>query len=187
MKKLFEQALIVQNFLLKQKWEFCFIGGIALIRWGEPRLTQDMDITIFTGFGNEKKYIEILCDNFNKRIKDAEEFALKNRVLLLETDEGIPIDISLGGIEYERKIIKRASNFRFLENIILITCSAEDLIVLKAFADRTQDWADIEGIILRQGKKLDWNYIEKEITPLCELKESPHILVKLRELNKKLS
>jgi hypothetical protein len=34
----------------------------------------------------------------------------------------------------------------------LHTCSAEDLIVLRAFADRSKDWVDIEGVIIRQSR-----------------------------------
>ena len=43
-------------------WQFCFIGGLALQRWGEPRLIGDIDLTILTGFGHETAYINELCD-----------------------------------------------------------------------------------------------------------------------------
>jgi hypothetical protein len=33
-----------------QSWRFCFIGGLALQRWGEPRETVDVDLTLLTGF-----------------------------------------------------------------------------------------------------------------------------------------
>ena len=29
-------------------WRFCFIGGLALQRWGEPRETIDVDLTLLT-------------------------------------------------------------------------------------------------------------------------------------------
>lgn len=69
----------------------------------------------------------------------------------------------------------------------MITCSAEDLVIFKAFADRTRDWMDIGSIVLsvlRQGKKLDINYITEHLTPLCELKESPEIIDKLQNIIK---
>ncbi len=68
----------------------------------------------------------------------------------------------------------------------MITCSAEDLIVLKTFADRARDWTDVEGIIMRQGNSLDVDYIIKELTPLCDLKEAPEIVDKLQKLIKHL-
>ncbi len=94
------------------------------------------------------------------------------------------MDISLSGLSFEEEMIKRATFFEFDKNCSLITCSAEDIVVLKAFADRPKDWMDVESVIMRQGKKLDTNFIIKQLTPLCELKESPDIVDKLKQLFK---
>jgi len=66
----------------------------------------------------------------------------------------------------------------------LRTCSAEDLVVLKAFAERGQDWVDVERIIVRQTGKLDWNYIGEQLRPLAELKGKPDILDQLERRRK---
>lgn len=58
----------------------------------------------------------------------------------------------------------------------LLTCSAEDLIVFKAFADREIDWHDIKGILIRQKGALDFALIEEELSPLAALKEEPAIM-----------
>ncbi|MBN1393819.1 MAG: nucleotidyl transferase AbiEii/AbiGii toxin family protein [Pirellulales bacterium] len=150
-------------------------------RWGEPRITEDVDLTLLTGFKNEELFIDELLRHFKPRLSDAKEFALANRVLLLETDEGIGIDVSLGGIPFEEQVVDRATPFEFLPEISLLTCSAEDLIVLKAFADRPRDWEDVAGIVIRQ-QILDWGYINSQLQPLVELKESPHILERLSQL-----
>jgi hypothetical protein len=81
-------------------------------------------------------------------------------------------------------MINRATSFEYLPDFDLITCSAEDLIVLKAFADRLKDWMDIEGIIIRQIENLDQSYIIDQLSPLCELKEAPEIITKLKSLLK---
>ena len=98
MRDLFRLANEVQSFCRERGWEFCFIGGLALQRWGEPRLTGDVDLTILTGFGQETAYIEQLCRAYPGRIADAAEFAHRTRVLLLQSARGIPIDISLGAL-----------------------------------------------------------------------------------------
>ena len=64
-------------------------------------------------------------------------------------------------------------------NVPLRTCSAEGLIVLKSFAARAKDWLDVEGVILRQTGKLDWQYIRGQLRPLAELKGEPEILDEL--------
>ncbi len=187
MKRLFYLASEIQKLFVKENWRFCFIGGIALQRWGEPRLTLDVDISLLTGFKNEAYFIDILCRKYLSRIENAEAFALRNRVLLLKSEENIPIDIALAGLPFEKNAVDRATDFPFLESITLCTCSAEDLVVYKAFADRKKDWADIEGILCRQKDALDMQYIKKQLQPLVEIKESPHILPQLFDLKSSIN
>ena len=182
MKALFHLAKEIQDVLLTENWHFCFIGGIALQRWGEPRLTLDVDISLLTGFGNEDYFVDKLCSRFSSRIENAEEFAFQNRVLLLKSDRNIPIDIALAGLPFEEDAIERATDFLFLKSLSLKTCSAEDLIIYKAFADRRKDWADVESILMRQNNKIDIEYINKHLIPLVELKENPQILTTLKEI-----
>jgi hypothetical protein len=177
--ELIRTAADVQGFCESRRWRFCFIGGLALQRWGEPRETVDVDLTLLTGFGGEDPFIQALVDRYEGRIDDAAGFARSNRVLLLRSGSGVGIDIALGGLPYEESVIARASRFAFPGPVPLLTCSAEDLIVLKAFAARGRDWVDIEGIIVRQAGTLHWRYIDEQLGPLVALKEAPDILTDL--------
>jgi hypothetical protein len=103
-------------------------------------------------------------------------------VLLLFASNDVAVDISLSGLPFEKQMIERATPFLYSQKCSLITCCAEDLIVLKAFADRPQDWMDVEGIIMRQGSRLDSGNIFKQLIPFCELKEAPEIVDKLKHL-----
>ena len=110
MTPLLGAALELQNFLSLQQWQFCIIGGIALLRWGEPRFTRDVDVTLLTGFGREDDFIApILSSGYRGRIADAAAFARKNRVLLLESPQHIAIDIALAGLPFEATAVERAS------------------------------------------------------------------------------
>ena len=160
-------------------WRFCVIGGLAVQRWGEPRETVDVDLTLLTGFGGESRFVSTLLQHFEARIEHAADFASVNRVLLLRARSGVGLDIALGGLPFEETAVNRSSLFTFPPDIALRTCSAEDLIVLKAFADRGKDWVDVEGIIVRQSGRLDWSYVRAQLAPLVELKESPAILDQL--------
>jgi hypothetical protein len=169
----------VQIFCQKHGWSFCFIGGLAVQRWGEPRLTQDADLTLLTGFGNEEHFIDLLLGAYSPRRPDAREFALAHRVLLLNTADGIAVDLALGALPFEQRTVKRASSWSWAEGRTLITCSAEDLVVHKAFAGRDLDWGDVERILIRQHGKLDLNQIRSELKPLLELKGESDSLLKL--------
>ncbi len=60
MNELCRVALEVQFECEKRHWKFCFIGGLAVQQWGEPRFTRDVDLTLLTGFGKEEDYINPL-------------------------------------------------------------------------------------------------------------------------------
>ena len=160
-------------------WKFCFIGGVALQRWGRPRETIDADITLLAGFGREEEFVAELSRRFEPRFADARQFALERRVLLLRSGSGVGLDIALGALPFEESMIARSSKFLFPSDTWLRTCSAEDLVVMKAFAGRGQDWVDLDGILIRQSGKLDWEYIVRQLRPLAELKDAPEIVERL--------
>ncbi len=179
MRRLVAQAAALDRFITERGWSGCIIGGMANLRWGEPRLTRDVDATIITGFGGEAPYIEALLQEFRPRIADAARFAMENRVVLLLSEDGIPLDIALGGLPFEEEMVARATSVELAPGVFVRTVSAEDLVVLKAFADRDRDWVDIAGIAARQGPALDWDAVVARLGPLVELKEAPEILSKL--------
>jgi hypothetical protein len=179
---LFAAALDLQRFFEARRWGFCFIGGLAVQRWGEPRLTLDVDCTLLTGFGQEARYVDELLAAYTGRVEGPREFALANRVLLLYGSSRVPLDIALGAMPFEERCITRASSFDIGNGHSLLTCSAEDLIVFKAFAGRDRDWLDVETIVLRQRQTLDVDAIWRELTPLLDLKEDVETAARLRRV-----
>jgi hypothetical protein len=171
----------VQRFCVEQHWQFCFIGGVAVQRWGEPRLTQDVDLTVLTGLGNEEPFTDALIGAFAMRRRDAREFALRHRVLLIRTATGVDVDVAFGALPFEERSVQRASPWLWTADTSLITCSAEDLVAHKVFAGRDLDWGDVERILTRQHGKLDLAQIGEELRPLLELKGEPEAFVRLEQ------
>jgi hypothetical protein len=166
----------LQEFCSLRAWRFCFIGGLAVQRWGEPRNTQDADLTLLTGFGHEEPFVDELLTQFEGRRRDAKMFALQYRVLLLRAANGVPLDVALGAMPFEENSIARSSMWVLPEQASLQTCSAEDLIVHKIFAGRDRDWLDIEGVLLVQKGCLNLKQVREEVAPLLVLKEEPDSL-----------
>ena len=181
MNALFAAAKEVCDFMKKRRWKFCVIGGLAVQRWGEPRETLDVDLTLLSAFGEEERYVTALLDAFKSRIADGQQFALTRRVLLIKASNGKSIDISLGALQFEVSMMRRAMQIAFCPGLTLPCCTAEDLFVMKAFASRPKDWMDAEGIVVRQ-TELDKPYILKQLSALCELKEAPEILYRAKQL-----
>lgn len=178
-------AARVQTILDRHRWRYCFIGGVAVQKWGQARFTQDVDLTVFTGFGGEEQVIDALLASFKPRVLEAREFAIQNRVVLLRTRDGVDLDVSCGAFPFESAAVTRARKVQVIPGVRLRLCTAEDLIVYKAFAGRPIDWMDVESIIAKQQrKKLDWRYIHAQLKPLAELKEDPQIVPRLDELRR---
>lgn len=152
------------------------IGGLALQRWGQPRFTQDADLTVLAPFGSEAQVVDELLARFTPRLAAARQHALDRRVLLLNATNGVSIDISLAALPFEEEVLQRASRWRRVREIWLTTCSAEDLVIYKLVAARGQDIVDIIGIVRRQGSALDHARIRHWGTQFAELKQDPDLL-----------
>lgn len=182
MTPLVAAAREIRDVLEKAGEQFCFIGGVALQRWGEPRFTRDVDLTLLCELGQEPRAVDLVLGAFVPRLPAMREFALQNRVILIQSKDGFPIDVALGALSFEQHCVRRATPFDFGSGVLLRTCSAEDLVVLKAFAGRLQDWADIEAVITRQGGALNWSLVVRELKPLLELRGAPERLDELMKI-----
>ena len=180
--RLLEAAQEIQLFCRSHRWRFCFIGGLAVQHWGEARLTRDADLTLFTGIGDEPRYVDELLGHFESRIADARDFALRHRVLLLRATNGIPLDITLGALPFEDKAVTTAQPEEIVTGVRLLLAAPGALVVFKAFADRPRDWLDIEGVIAKSGRLIDWNDVRLDLGVLLDLKGDRTALERLDEL-----
>ncbi len=79
-----ETAWQLHLFLTNRGIPYAIIGGIAVQRWGQPRLTRDVDLTILLPPGQEEPILREIVAAFPARIQDAVAFALEHRVLPIE-------------------------------------------------------------------------------------------------------
>ena len=179
MNGIYEAAEELCVFMATEQWKFCIIGGLAVQCWGEPRTTLDVDITLLTGWGDETPYIDRLLTRFESRLEDARAFALARRILLLRASNGTDADVALGALPMEEAMVSRATKVDIGDGRLLPFCTAEDLFIMKAFADRTRDWLDVESVAMRQ-EALDTAYILDTLRELADLKEAPEILTRAR-------
>ena len=129
--------------------------------------------------GEEAPAAQSLLAELAARIEDAAGFAKRTRVVLLRSDQGVGIDVVLAGLPYEARVVERSSPWRLDDTATLRTCSTEDLLVMKAFAARDKDWADVTSILERRGFGLDLDLVRRELRPLIEAKEQPEIAAQL--------
>lgn len=181
---IYRAALDLQAFCIERGWRFCVIGGIAVQRWAFERFTKDADMTVLTRFDDEP-VLDALLSRFQPRYKHPREFAVRARVLFLWHENGVPIDVALGALDFEERAIERGSWWEAKPEMRLFTCSADDLIVHKAFASRDQDWVDVDRILAVQRERLNVEQILTELRPLTDLKEDGGIIAKLEWMMRK--
>jgi hypothetical protein len=184
-KPVFDSAREIRDFLQRSGLKFCIVGGLALQRWGQPRITKDADFTLLCALDDEAGTIDRVMSQYAGRIPEARHFALRVRVILIRTASGIPVDVAPGALPFEHRCIERASGFDFGAGLRLVTRSAEDLIVLKAFAGSGQERVDVENMLIRQRRTLDWKLIFAGLEPLLALREGADNLPQLRRLREK--
>jgi predicted nucleotidyltransferase len=138
------------------------IGGQAVLVYGEPRITKDIDITLGTGTDKLKDVIDI-----SERLKlkilvknNVKNFVSRTMVLpLMEEDSGIRVDLIFSFTLYERQAIERANNIKMGKSVIKFA-SLEDIIIHKIISGRARDIEDIKSILLKN-PKYDKKYITK--------------------------
>lgn len=178
----FEAAWRLHELLTARSIPYAIIGGIAVQRWGQPRLTRDVDLTILVQPGREESVARDLVAAFRPRIADAVEFAVEHRVLPLDVPGGSEADVSFGLPGYEEFVIDRAQPYDLGDGRAVRLCSAEDLIVHKALAGRPQDLMDLEGIVVRQRASLDIAYIRRWLEELAGVAEEPEIAARFERI-----
>ena len=99
-------ALRLQDELNRTSVPFCFIGGLAVERWGEPRLTVDADATVMSGFAHDRSIVDALL----KRSAPAGPTLVNSRLIIESFCFGLErnrLDVSLGALPFEDRLIGR--------------------------------------------------------------------------------
>lgn len=169
------------SFLNKEKFEYIIIGGIAAGILGEPRVTGDIDVDILLDknniaeFLNKAKRAGFKIDK-QKCIKRAKETGI------FQINYGdFHIDFIIVSIDLEREAIKRRKIIK-LYNLKAFFPTGEDFILLKIIPARPQDLIDAEKVIIRQGEKLDIEYLKSWARKLSDEAEDTRIYNELQRL-----
>jgi hypothetical protein len=148
--------------LTGQEIPFMLIGGQAVLLHGEPRLTQDIDVTLALPPDRLGEVLEA-CEaaDFDPLPEDLARFVKETFVLPVEDRvTRIRIDFIFSTTPYEAQAIDRAVMVEIGGESIPFA-SAEDLLLHKLFAGRPRDVEDASGVVRRKGPDLDWGYLER--------------------------
>jgi hypothetical protein len=158
------------------------IGGVAVSMQGHPRYTRDLDPLVIVDHAELPKFIAGAEKfGFSGRVPDVLEFARETRMLLLQHKvNSYPLGVSLGALEFEVQLIRRASIIG-LGRLKIPVATPEDLIILKAIADRRQDQADIENLLAAHSH-IDYHHIRRTLAEFSAILDRPDILEQVEKL-----
>jgi hypothetical protein len=147
--------------LTEAELPYMIIGGQAVLLYGEPRLTRDIDMTLGVGIESLPRVLEMLGKAGLKPIpENAETFVRETYVLPAKhVESGIRVDIIFSYTPYERQAVKRVNRIRVRDQIVNFA-SLEDVIIHKVFAGRPRDMEDVRSMILRN-PDFDKSYVRQ--------------------------
>jgi hypothetical protein len=145
-----------------EKWcdGWYLFGAQAVVIWGRPRLTADVDVTVRLRFQDTVGFWhDMETAGFRLRVPEPEAFLARTRVLpFLHLPTQLPLDVVLAGPGIEDRFIERAVRIE-IEGLSVPIASPEDLIVMKVLAGRPKDIEDVRSVLRERLSKLDVTYI----------------------------
>lgn len=145
--------------LLKQNIPYMVIGGQAVLLYGEPRLTRDIDIILgIDELNSIRSIVETL--KLKSLVANVDDFVKETMVFpVMDEKSGIRADFIFSFSPYEKQAIERAKDIKFGKTEVKFA-SLEDVVVHKIIAGRARDIEDVKSIFLKN-PDYDPHYIEK--------------------------
>ncbi|MDD9932452.1 MAG: hypothetical protein OXT09_02550 [Myxococcales bacterium] len=116
------------------------------------------------------------------RIDDVEAFATQSQVLLLVHEQtGVPMEVSLAWLPFERDALGRAETIS-VAGVDIPVATAQDLIIYKTIAWRDRDRHDVEALLRLHRSDVDLDYIRARVAEFAEAIEEPELVAELDAL-----
>ena len=148
---MFQQLLAkIANAFDRLRIGYMVIGGQAVLLYGEPRLTKDIDITLGVGVEGFTQITDLVRELSLKILVDnPEAFVHKTMVLpVIEDASGIRVDFIFSHSPYEQQAITRTREVQLGATAVKFA-SLEDVVIHKIIAGRGRDIDDVKAILLK--------------------------------------
>jgi len=153
---------------------YMIIGGQALLLYGEPRLTKDIDVTLGATVEKLEGVTALAKRNELIPLVDPETFTRKTMVLPCQDQQtGIRVDFIFSFSPYERQALQRARKVK-MGDVHVKFASPEDLVVHKVIAGRPRDLEDVKAVLIKN-PKMDLTYIRRWLNEFSAALQEPFV------------
>jgi hypothetical protein len=143
-------------------------GAQAVIAYGVPRLSADVDVTLQLVPDEPERFVrDMEAAGFAIRVDDP-DFVRRTRVMpFVHLATAMPLDVVLAGSGLEEEFLDRARAVD-LGGTKVPLIDPEDLIIAKVLAGRPKDLEDAHGLWRLRGRDLDPARIRRTLRLLEE-------------------
>jgi len=180
---MFEELIAATAVALNEKRiPYMIIGGQAVLLYGTPRLTRDIDITLGIGVERLLEIVEVTRALKLKILpQDYKDFVQKTYVLPTEDPtSAIRVDFIFVFTPYEKQAIERAKVITIGGTAVQFA-SVEDMIIHKVIAGRPRDLEDARSMIIKH-PNFDAGYVRRWLKEFDKTVEGQGLSKRFKEL-----
>lgn len=142
-------------------------GSVAAMRYGEPRMTQDIDIAAFVRYADVSAFVQAFKDPdyYLERSTMLEAMEHESQFNIIDNVTGLKVDVMCVEMTpYNESRFQRASKMELVPGVAVPFSSPEDVILMKlVYVNKgggERHFRDIAGMFKVTGPSIDTAYIE---------------------------
>ncbi|MCX9011338.1 MAG: hypothetical protein OIN66_09465 [Candidatus Methanoperedens sp.] len=152
---------LVCSFLNENNVNYVIVGGFAVLFYGNPRTTMDIDFVIQLADEDIPMLIKFLQENGFYADEYDMRTALKEKSHCTVEDKETMFRLDIKGVygEMDERVLRNKRRIELYDTAVYIAL-AEDTIANKLLFGRERDVEDALGIYVRQHDALNMEYLE---------------------------
>jgi predicted nucleotidyltransferase len=158
---MFEELLErIARHLARSGIRYMVHGGQAVLLYGEPRLTKDIDITLGVDIDRVADVLAMVSAAGLEPLVDAGDFVPQTMVLpCTDPASRIRVDFTFSNSRFESEALDRVRRVGIGKEQVCFT-SLEDVVIQKVIAGRPRDLEDVTSILLKN-PGIDHSYVRR--------------------------
>jgi len=172
----------------RRRWRWYVFGGQAVLAYGRPRLTADVDVTVDLAESEPGDLVrELKRSSFDLRCELTDAFLAEARLLpFVHRKTGLPVDVVLVNSSLQAEFLERRKMIDAGGSRVPMI-SPEDLVATKILAGRRKDLEDARGVLLERGERLDLKRVRRVIEQLDAIRGGNKLRARLERLVRTLA
>ncbi|HVY49812.1 MAG TPA: nucleotidyltransferase [Minicystis sp.] len=178
-----EVLAAIDRVLRKARRRWYVFGAQAVLAYGEPRLTADVDVLVDAAGAPAAALLgDFARAGIALRFASSSKHLRAARLLpLVHAATATPVDVVLASSDLQREFLARARRID-LGGVKVPVVSPEDLVVQKVIAGRRKDLEDVRGILARQRSRLDVARARELVAEIAAATNDPRLTRRLERL-----